>query len=31
MLDNVRDVSAGGRHSFFLTQNMRVMCCGDAN
>jgi len=22
MIDNVRDISAGGRHTFFLTENL---------
>ena len=30
-LDNVRDISAGGRHTFFMTHDMGVWCCGDAN
>jgi alpha-tubulin suppressor-like RCC1 family protein len=25
------DIAAGGKHSFFVTQSKRVMCCGDAN
>jgi len=29
-LENVRDVSAGGRHTFFVLDD-QVMCCGDAN
>lgn len=29
-IDNVRDVSAGGRHSFFVAGS-KVLCCGDAN
>jgi len=30
-LDSLFDVSAGGRHSFFVTNDARVYCCGDAN
>lgn len=30
-LENIRDVSAGGRHTFFLLSNLQVFCCGDAN
>ncbi len=30
-IENVREISAGGKHSFFLTQNMRVLCCGDGS
>jgi len=25
------DISAGGRHSFFLTEDQTLFCCGDAN
>lgn len=30
-LDSLFDVSAGGRHSFFVTSDARVYGCGDAN
>ncbi len=30
-LESLFDVSAGGRHSFFVTNDARVYCCGDAN
>ena len=25
------DIAAGGKHSFFVTQSRKVLCCGDAN